>query len=289
MAKAPNNNDTQVVEEDLESKFPICGIIMPIANTPSYKDGHWTEVYSLLCESAVLAGLKPNLVSFDDDVTVLHKRIIRNIYFNPIVVCDISSRNPNVMFELGMRLAFDKPTIIVKDDITVNAFDISSIEYLEYPSDLRYQAVINFKEKLAKKMIETLKRASDDNEYSTFLKNFGDFKTARVEEKEVSMNELIMDELRDIRRLVNNQVKGNNIKTEKEIISGANHSIYNFNITPTPENMDKVLDILKHSPFKISEMSSFDESTMRIRFQDTISSSDAMQLNSFLVAEIKSN
>ncbi len=56
----------------------------------------------------------------------------------PIVVCDISARNANVMFELGMRLAFDKPTVIIKDERTPYSFDISSIEHLDYPSDLRY-------------------------------------------------------------------------------------------------------------------------------------------------------
>jgi hypothetical protein len=35
-----------------------------------------------------------------------------------------------------MRLAFDRPTIIVKDDLTTYSFDTSPIEHLEYPRDL---------------------------------------------------------------------------------------------------------------------------------------------------------
>jgi len=43
-----------------------------------------------------------------------------------MIVCDISGRNPNVMFELGLRLAFDKPAIIIKDEITPYSFDTSA-------------------------------------------------------------------------------------------------------------------------------------------------------------------
>jgi hypothetical protein len=36
----------------------------------------------------------------------------------PDYLCDVSGKNANVMFELGLRLAFDNPTIIIKDDKT---------------------------------------------------------------------------------------------------------------------------------------------------------------------------
>ena len=73
-------------------------------------------------------------------------RIIENIYSSDIVICDVSCKNANVMFELGMRLAFDKPTIIIKDDSTGYSFDTSLIEHLEYPRDLRFTSIIKFKE-----------------------------------------------------------------------------------------------------------------------------------------------
>lgn len=40
------------------------------------------------------------------------------------------------MFELGMRLTFDKPTIIIKDNTTDFIFDTGPIEHLQYPKDL---------------------------------------------------------------------------------------------------------------------------------------------------------
>jgi hypothetical protein len=49
------------------------------------------------------------------------------------------------MLELGMRLAFDKPAVIVKDDKTDYSFDTSSIEHLAYPRDLRFSKIKSFK------------------------------------------------------------------------------------------------------------------------------------------------
>ncbi|WP_369605638.1 hypothetical protein [Serratia marcescens] len=184
------------VEFDEDEK--ACGVIMPIANTDGYPLGHWDEVKEIIYDAAKLAGYTPKLVSFDNDVGVIQKRIVQNIYLNPIVVCDISSRNANVMFELGMRLAFDKPTIIIKDDLTPYSFDISPIEHLEYPHDLRFQKINAFKEKLKNKISDTMdKYRKDPENFTTFLKHYGTFKVAKLDEKEVGANELALYELKD--------------------------------------------------------------------------------------------
>lgn len=191
-----------ITSPENNSELPTCGIIMPIANTEGYPAGHWDDVYSIVCKAATLANFKPNLVSFDGDIGVIQKRIVQNIYSNPIVICDISSRNANVMFELGMRLAFDKPTIIIKDNKTPYSFDISPIEHLEYPADLRYQSINDFQEKLKNKIIETLKKSENDPDFTTFLKHFGTFKVARLDEKEISSTEFLITELNEIKKSI---------------------------------------------------------------------------------------
>lgn len=202
MAKTPQINEAQDKNDAAEDKNPVCGIIMPIAKTDGYPEKHWADVYSILCEVATQAEFNPNLVSFDDDVGIIHKRIVQNIYANPIVICDISSRNANVMLELGMRLAFDKPTIIVKDDKTPYSFDIAAIEHLEYPSDLRYQLINEFKQKLHSKIVETYKRSQGDENYTTFLKHFGTFKVAKIDEKEVSGVEYLAAEVKELKSIL---------------------------------------------------------------------------------------
>lgn len=183
-----------------DSSVLTCGIVMPISGIDGCSESHWSEVLEILTDAIEDAGFEGNLVSNADDVGIIHKRIIQNLYDNPIVVCDVSCKNPNVMFELGLRLAFDKPTIIVKDDKTSYSFDTSAIEHLEYPRDLRFSQVVDFKKKLSEKIKATYKKATTDPDYTTFLKHFGEFKVAKLDKKEVSGQEYILDELRNLRR-----------------------------------------------------------------------------------------
>jgi hypothetical protein len=175
---------------------PRCGLVMPISAIDGCPAEHWSEVKLILSEAIESAGFVANLVSLADDVGIIHNRIIENLYENPIVVCDVSGKNPNVMFELGLRLAFDKPTIIVKDDKTDYSFDTSPIEHISYPRDLRHGRIVAFKSVLADKVRGTHDKATRDPEnYTTFLKHFGKFTVAKLETKEVSKDDFIIRQL----------------------------------------------------------------------------------------------
>lgn len=190
----------------------ICGIVMPISAIDGCTESHWADVLDILTEAIEDAGFDANLVSNADDSGIIHKRIIQNLYDNPVVVCDVSGKNPNVMFELGLRLAFDKPTVIVKDDKTTYAFDTSAIEHLEYPRDLRFSKIIEFKQKLTEKIKATHLRATSDSTYTTFLKHFGEFKVAKLDKKEVPGQEYILDELRALRLAIRRMEVGQSPK-----------------------------------------------------------------------------
>lgn len=169
-------------------KKPVCGLIMPISSIGDCSSSHWEDVKSILSDAVSSAGFECKLVSDDDGVGVIQDRIVRNIYSSDMIVCDVSHKNPNVMFELGMRLAFDKPAIIVKDDMTDYSFDTSPVEHVGYPRDLRYSRIIEFKDKLKLKLSSTFE-ASKDRNYSPFLANFGQLHVAKIENKEVPMKD----------------------------------------------------------------------------------------------------
>jgi hypothetical protein len=178
-----------------------CGLVMPISAMDSYSAEHWVEVKSIIADA--IKGITDykfdiKLVSDADDIGVIQKRIVQNLYHADIVICDVSGKNPNVMFELGMRLAFDKPTIIIKDNITGYSFDTGVIEHLEYPKDLRFSKIIEFKSKLIKSVLATYNKSISDSEHSTFLKNFGEFKVAQLTEKTVSSDEMILTVLNEM-------------------------------------------------------------------------------------------
>lgn len=190
MAEKNNNKD----------KKPTCGIIMPISLIDGLPPEHWADVLGIIKDVCNANDFLPNLVSDADDIGVIHNRIIENIYSSDIVICDVSCKNANVMFELGMRLAFDKPTIIIKDDLTGYSFDTSLIEHLEYPRDLRFTSILKFKENLGKKLKATHEKAISDPNYSTFLKNFGKYKIAHLEDREVTSDTFILNAIEDLRR-----------------------------------------------------------------------------------------
>lgn len=174
----------------------ICGLVMPISSIDGCSEEHWKDVLGILSDSVSAAGYEPNLVSNDTDIGVIHKRIVQNLYSNPIVICDVSGKNPNVMFELGMRLAFDKPVIIIKDDKTPYSFDTAPVEHLTYPRDLRFGLIVEFKARLIEKI-----KASTSNQNS-FLGSFGTFKVAKIEEKSASALEVILDEMNSLKNAI---------------------------------------------------------------------------------------
>lgn len=179
---------------------PTCGIVMPISEIDGCSESHWGDVKAILKEAIASAGYEAELVSDAEDIGIIQTRIVQNLYDKDIIVCDVSCKNANVMFELGLRLAFDKPTIIVTDDKTGFPFDTSPIEHLIYPRDLRYSKIIDFKNKLKDKILGTIKKAQDDPSYSPFLKSFGEFKVATIEHKEGSINEVVLQRLEDMQQ-----------------------------------------------------------------------------------------
>lgn len=184
-----------------EVKNLKCGLVMPISAIDGCSEDHWEEVRLIIKEALADTEFSVELVSDSNEIGIIQKRIVQNIYDNDLVICDVSAKNPNVMFELGLRLAFDKPAIIVKDDKTNYSFDTAPIEHLEYPRDLHYHTIQVFKTKLREKVIATFE-ASKKPEYTTFLKHFGQFVVAKLDEKKVGKDEYLLAAVSELRQEV---------------------------------------------------------------------------------------
>lgn len=70
-----------------------------------------------------------------------------------MAVCDLSSKNPNVLYELGIRQSFNLPVTLIRDSLTQRIFDIQGFRDLEYDQNLRIDNVDNSIELLS----ETIK------------------------------------------------------------------------------------------------------------------------------------
>jgi hypothetical protein len=182
-----------------------CGLIMPISAIDNCSEQHWADVKDIIVE-AIQSIEKPkftvSLVSDADDAGVIQRRIVQNVYNSDIVVCDVSGKNPNVMFELGLRIAFDKPVVIVKDDKTNYSFDTAPIEHVLYPRDLRFNRIVEFKSALAAKVVGTYNAAQSEHGAS-FLKNFGEFRVATLDQKAVPFEKFIVGSISELQDQVN--------------------------------------------------------------------------------------
>lgn len=202
MTKQVEKGKPEAAEVGTEKQLK-CGLVMPISAIDSYSESHWAEVKKIIIEALQGTNFTVELVSDADDVGVIQNRIVSNLYSSDIVICDVSAKNPNVMFELGMRLAFDKPTIIIKDDRTNYTFDTSVIEHIGYRSDLHYPSIVEFKTILRKKVEHTYLKSQGEG-YTTFLKHFGSFKIATVPERVISSDDFVVNSLEKLTATVRN-------------------------------------------------------------------------------------
>lgn len=200
-----------------KNKSKKCGLIMPISGDNKYTAEHWRNV-RIIFEDALKISKEYKfdikIVSEKDDVGILQDNIVNGIYESEIIICDVSGKNPNVMFELGMRIAFDKPVVIVKDELTNIAFDIGVIEYIEYPSNLNYIDIQGFKEKLINKIDNTLKETENGKNIS-YLSRFGQFTIQELPSKAISEHkaiETLLNKVDNLNRSLNSfkHTKSNN-------------------------------------------------------------------------------
>lgn len=166
MAKAPVkpelDENAQNIRESV-SKEKTCFAIMPIADHPDYDEGHFRRVYNNLIKPACAkSGFNPIRA---DDAKASHMimfDILKNIIECDIAICDLSSKNANVFYELGLRQAFNKKTILITDGRTNTPFDITGFRYVKYDHNLRVDNVENNIEEIATMLDETYQAPDDD-------------------------------------------------------------------------------------------------------------------------------
>jgi len=135
-------------------------VIMPFGKTP-WRDKHQlksffeTHIKKAIEEVTDLdSGYK---VELSDDTFNITDQIIRDLYGAEIVIADLSGEypNPNVMYELGVRLTLsDKPVILIRENNPKNqkVFDVEG--YYTHPFDALDIASCK---KLEKRLIKKIK------------------------------------------------------------------------------------------------------------------------------------
>lgn len=113
-------------------------VIMPFSEkTDKYPNGFFKEVLGqLIMKSAAEAGYIAETADRDGS-DIIHSTIIKAISSANIVLADLTEHNPNVLFELGIAIALEKPVVLIKTDSTGQIFDIdNTIRVFPYNQNL---------------------------------------------------------------------------------------------------------------------------------------------------------
>lgn len=150
------NKEVKDLIEQSQQQSKSCFVIMPISDAEGYDSGHFDRVFTHIIKPACeKAGFVANRADKSNKVNFIVIDILRQIINSDMAICDLSSRNSNVFFELGLRQAFNLKTVLIKDKKTPRSFDISGLRCIDYDENLRVDNVESIVEVLAKTLRET--------------------------------------------------------------------------------------------------------------------------------------
>ncbi|OXM17330.1 hypothetical protein [Paenibacillus herberti] len=247
-------------EENVQS-LKTCFVIMPIADADGYEQGHFKRVYDyIIREACKRAGFKA--IRADDvlQTNVIVVDIIKQILDCDMAICDLSGRNPNVLYELGIRQAFDKPVTLIKDNLTQRIFDISVLRDVEYSSSLRIDTVERDITAIEKSLKATYENR-DSGDLNSLMKFVG-IKPATEKVSEIAHDTLvILEAINNISTKVNKleQINNNYIVKDFDLIRGQNvsHKIHGLGkITKILENGGCIVHFTRDNELVIVEQNS---------------------------------
>jgi hypothetical protein len=113
---------------DLSEVAPLCFVLMPFGRKMD-AGGHLTDfdcIYRKIITPAVAqAGLEPVRADEEKIGGTIHKPMFERLMLCPYAIADITSANPNVFYELGIRHALrPRSTVILFREGTILPFDI---------------------------------------------------------------------------------------------------------------------------------------------------------------------
>ncbi|MBJ6986882.1 hypothetical protein [Devosia sp. MC521] len=174
-----------------------CFVIMPISEFEGYDPNHFRHVYDDIIKPACdVAGFSAVRADDVQASNFIHLDILRKTIESPVAICDLSTRNPNVLFELGIRQAFDLPVVLIQEKGTPKIFDIGPIRCLDYSKEMRYHDVVETQRKLSEAITETQKSTSDSGNVNSIVRLLSLTEPAKIPDVTGQKDAMSMDVLR---------------------------------------------------------------------------------------------
>jgi hypothetical protein len=153
-------------------KKPKAFIIMPFAEkTDARAQGFFKEVLrSLLTPAGVAAGFVVETANRQGS-DVIQSTIVNDLLEADLVIADLTDHNPNVLFELGVRIAEDKPVVLVKATGTGRIFDVDNMmRVYEYSANLWQSTVEKDLAEITEHVKAAWERRASDQSYMKILR-----------------------------------------------------------------------------------------------------------------------
>lgn len=220
MTVKKSSQESEVIPAEIKK----CFVMMPIADHADYDTGHFNRVYEYLIKPACIkAGYQPiraddtkasNMIMFD---------ILKKIVECDMAICDLSSRNANVFYELGLRQAFNKKTILITDNLLPTPFDISAFRYVSYSHTLRVDTVDREIPSIVNMLKETENQPDDDVNSIIKLLQIQPTKVERIDlnKEESVLYEMLLNLQKQISELSNSK-SSTNTSYYQHLINKAN-------------------------------------------------------------------
>lgn len=194
--------------KEKENKMEECFIIMPISAVDGYDAEHFNHVYEDIIKPACNeSGYKPVRADEVKETNLIHLDILKKLIDAPIAICDLSTRNPNVLFELGIRQAFDKPVVLIQEKGTPKIFDIAPLRYLEYSKEMKYHEVIQTQKKLKDTILATKAAEGEHGNINSIVRLMALSASASIPNLEANSKEalavdVLQAQMNDIRKML---------------------------------------------------------------------------------------
>jgi len=161
---------TVVVPADGSDK--VCFIIMPFTERDdSYPIGFFDEVLESLFKPALEAAGFIARTAKRQGSDVIQATIVNELLDADIVLADLTAHNPNVLFELGMRMHMDKPVALVRAKGTGPIFDVDHLlRVQDYNANLWRSTVEKDVVRISKHVLATWENRGNVRSYMTLLK-----------------------------------------------------------------------------------------------------------------------
>jgi nucleoside 2-deoxyribosyltransferase len=121
-----------VATPDGQEDAPVCFVIMPFTERDDrHETGFFEEVLrQVFTPAATAAGFRVQTARRQGS-DVIQSTIVNDLLQADLVLADLTEHNPNVLFELGMRMREDRPVALVRARGTGPIFDVDNMLRVE--------------------------------------------------------------------------------------------------------------------------------------------------------------